>query len=231
MLEAIGHVSPYHHDPSYGVHARARAPESLVLFVGTGGNVLLVGRKQAFGTASALDPRVISPYSYLTPPGETAQGVPATPASMLKTVRETFGLNIKQSARVFDVERPTIYLWSTTSDAGKLRTANFERMRQLYKIAEKCSAMGPRPSDALQLVLDDGSTLLDQLSSTPLDEHKILGAWNQLGTMKDRLSQARRKRTEEFGKAIATGVASLSDKEALKQDLAKLLGHSDQQSG
>lgn len=228
MLEAIGHVSPYHHDLSYGAYARARA--SLFLFVGTGGNIILIGPKQAFGTASALDPRTFSPYSHLNLPGEAVQCVPATPAGMLKTVREVFGLNIKQSARVFDVERPTIYLWATTTDAGKIRAANFERMRQLYKIAEECSAIGPRPSDALQLVLDDGSTLLDQLSSSPLEENKILETWHRLGTMKDRLSKARRKRTEEFGKAIAAGVASLSDKEALKQDLAKLLGRHNQQS-
>lgn len=143
------------------------------------------------------------------------------PSDMLKMVRNTFGLNVKQAARVFDVERSTIYLWAATTDAAKICAANFERVRQLFRLAEQCRTKGALPSDALRMVLQDGSTLLDQLSANPLNERQILDTWAHLGTTKAALGQARRQRSDDFAKAIAAGVVALGDKEALKRELAR----------
>lgn len=225
MQDAAVFTYPYKQE--YRVPVYSSVP-GINFFIGTGGGkdnyYLVISRSDAMGTASVMDPRILLPYSRREVSQDANGALPATPADMLKIVRETFSLNVKQAAQVFDVERPTIYLWATTTDAEKMRAANFERMRKLHKLAEKCGVMGQLSSGALRLVLNDGSTLLDQLSIVPLDESRILSTWGQLGAMKDTLTQARQKRSDDFAKAIVVGVTSLSDKEALKQDLAKRLG-------
>lgn len=150
--------------------------------------------------------------------------VPAAPDEMLGAVRDFFGLNVTQTAKVFRVERPTIYLWSSLHDSSKVRTQNLDRMKALFCLAEKCKRIDTLGSEALQWGLSDGTSFLEMISEERIDETSLISTWKMLSSIKDRLHEKRTARNLAFGQAIAASIESLSDKEKLR---AAIFGQTD----
>jgi len=119
------------------------------------------------------------------PEFHTVERAPLMPKDIVAFVRRVFGLNVSDAARAFAVQRPTIYLWSSSDDMSLVRPHNRARMRQLYQLAWEWNKRERLANDALSAVLPEtNSTLLDLLSATEIDEGAVIRAYNGLFSMR-----------------------------------------------
>lgn len=132
-----------------------------------------------------------------------------SPSEMLSLVRNTVGLNVKQAAAVFNVERPTIYLWADQHAFDRVRPQNRARMKQLYRLAQEFQAQGRLPNNALEAVLENSPSLFDLLCAPALDAAAILACYRKLLAMKGKLKEQQRANALAMGQAIAKGLASI----------------------
>jgi hypothetical protein len=148
----------------------------------------------------------VTPY---LSPSETV----VSPAEMLSFVRNTFGLNVKQAAGVFNVERPTIYLWANQQDFDRVRPQKRIRMKALYRLAQDCNARGRLPNNALEAVLENSPSLLELLSAAELDVPAILSCHAKLEAMTGKLEEQQGEHALALANAFAQGIASLGAKQ------------------
>ena len=90
-------------------------------------------------------------------------------SQVLLKLRESFGLNLSQLARVFGVTRQTVYDWLQGAEPRASVAAKFWR---LSEVAKQMDALGiARPSSVLCKPLEGQRTLLELLESDgPLEE-------------------------------------------------------------
>jgi len=173
-----------------------------------GQGVFVVVRYGA-GTGGDMRPNTWS-WNPVTPAITTmTHDLEVSPSMMLEAVRTAFGLNVKQAARVFNVERPTIYLWAMQGDFSRVRPQNRERMKTLYDLAKLWRSRGRLPNNALDAVFENFPSLIDMLSATQLDIDAILASHNRLQTMRGCLEEQQSTNARALGKAFGDAVASI----------------------
>jgi hypothetical protein len=184
------------------------------------GPVILIIAKYGVGTGGGL-PSQAAIMAY-TPPVQAplGQGISLdhglTPARILTVVRESFGLNIKQAAQVFKVERPTIYLWASQEDFTRVRPQNRERMRALYALARQWQHRGRLPNSALTLAFDGGPTLIDMLSATEVHAAGVMARHEALKVQLPQLEAQQGVRAMALGHALGDAFKAM-DKVAAKE--------------
>lgn len=176
--------------------------------VGTGVNFSQIQRYQEYFSHRAGE---LHREAYAAPRiTVTAESAPAiTPAEMLALVRTTWGLNVTQAAAVFNVERPTIYLWASLKDHARVRPQNRSRILQLYRLAREWSSMGRLPNAALDTVFDGFPTLLEMLSKEQLDPQGILKSHARLASNRSRIDERSDEQAKAFGMAVGSGLRAM----------------------
>lgn len=120
-------------------------------------------------------------------------------SSMIDSVREYFGLNMAQAARVFNISRATLYNHINSSDAPVQSYQPLFRLVSKLQDKAVCGVEGKIKSNLI-----DGETLLDILYRHPLDHHKIEEACETLSGV-DRI-----ERVSYDVDAIRSKIAGLS---------------------
>lgn len=101
---------------------------------------------------------------------QSKQYLPLTVKDISEEVRNTFGINALQLAKLAGVSRATLYNHINGSEAPK----NFDRYRQLHEAALEVRAVAPEGvKSGLKNVLVEGKTLLSHLKSDYADPKKI----------------------------------------------------------
>jgi len=163
-----------------------------------------------FGTGSSptlLGGGVLS--IWFVPAVTPATDEKVSPSAMLAEVRDAFGLNVTQAARVFHVERPTIYLWMTQEDSVRLRPQKRARMEHLYRLAQEWKTLGRLPNNALEAVFEKSPTLLALLSADVLNVSVILAHHHKLEASRGSLKAEQRQKAREAAKALGQAVSSI----------------------
>jgi DNA-binding XRE family transcriptional regulator len=175
----------------------------LAFGIGTGGDQSLVNTAYVISNAAtaAVETRLSAEQA-------------VAPSEMLAKVRETFGLNVKQAASVFNVERPTIYLWATQPDFSRVRPQNRVRMTQLYRLAQKWQMMGRLPNNALDAVFENSPGLFDLLAAPQLDEDAIWACHSRLQAMRGRFDAQQSDNARTLGSALGKAFASIGSRRA-----------------
>lgn len=134
-----------------------------------------------------------------------------TPADMLNAVRDAFMLNVSDSAKVFGVTRPTIYLWSTLTDIEQIRAyAVRDRMKKLYRLSLDWMRLGPLAGRWSSQVLRSGQSVIDLLCAVTIDHKAILDAHAQLRAASSALREAEAVRALNAAKALGPAFDRLS---------------------
>lgn len=130
--------------------------------------------------------------------------VALSPASVLDGVRTVFGLNISETAEVFDITRQTAYQWMKLTDMEQVRAhENRDRLKQLYGAARSWLNLPPLKGRWLYALLPDGNTVLDLLKAPQIDLDALHAAYQALAA-----STADRRREEgERATQAATALA------------------------
>lgn len=140
---------------------------------------------------------------------------PVSPAEIVETVRNTFALNISETALVFHVSRPTIYQWTRLDEIGQVRSRiDRDRMKALFRISKTWAERGPLHGCWQQEVLPDGQSVLDLLSAKSVDEKTLLLAHDTLLARQGNRRQAehnRAKASVEALKGAFTGLAAMQE--------------------
>lgn len=169
-----------------------------------------------YGSGTGLDTVLVHLHGIIVqraePVAQTFDDV-GSPAEMLAFVRNTFNLNVKQAAAVFNVERPTIYLWATQNDFVRVRLQNRQRMTALYCLAKDFAARGRLPGNALEAMLENSPPLFELLCAPDLDAARVLACHGRLQAITGRLKQAQSDKAMEMSNAIARGLASLGEQQ------------------
>ena len=135
-----------------------------------------------------------------------------SPADAISYVRDVFGLNVSQAARVFQVERPTIYLWSNSKDMSTVRQQNRERIKQLFSIAKKWLSWGKLPVGSNEALLFQGTeTLLDLLSASPIEVNKMHEAHDQLKQLVAQLKLHEYEKAKAALRGLKAGFKRMND--------------------
>jgi hypothetical protein len=130
--------------------------------------------------------------------------VALSPASILDGVRTVFGLNISETAEVFDITRQTAYQWMNLTSMEQVRAhEKRDRLKQLYGAAQSWQSHPPLKGRWLHALLPTGNTVLDFLKAPQVDLNALQSAHQALSA-----STADRRREEgERATQAATALA------------------------
>ena len=118
--------------------------------------------------------------------------VAVSPAAMLATIRNAFGLNIKQLADVLQVTRVTVYEWLKLDAAAVLRENTRQRLVLVHMLAKAWMKLGAIPGSYLYEPLAGTSqTLEDLLKEEGITVQRLLKVHAAL--LSARSAQQRRK--------------------------------------
>jgi hypothetical protein len=127
-----------------------------------------------------------------------------SPASVLDGVRKVFGLNISETAEVFNITRQTAYQWMNLTNMAQVRAhENRDRLKQLYGAAQSWQSHTTLKGRWLYALLPAGNTMLDLLKATQIDLNALLAAYKALAS-----STADRRREE--GERATQAVTALA---------------------
>jgi hypothetical protein len=130
--------------------------------------------------------------------------VALSPAFVLESVRAVFGLNISESAEVFDITRQTVYQWMKLSDMEQVRShENRDRIKQLYGAARLWQSRPPLKGRWLHALLPAGNTMLDLLKASPVDLDALHAAYQALSATVDIRRREEGERTTQAVTALA----------------------------
>lgn len=136
--------------------------------------------------------------------------VALSPASVLDRVRTVFGMNISETAEVFDITRQTVYQWMKLTDMELVRAhGKRDRIKQLYGAAQAWRNHPPLKGRWLHALLPAGNTLLDLLKTSPIDLDALQAAYQALAasTLKSRREEG--ERATRAAAALAEAFAGL----------------------
>jgi hypothetical protein len=147
-------------------------------------------------------------FSVLTQYGSPSAPTPesATPKSMVAMIRSVWGLNITQLAQVLNVERPTIYLWSSLTDIHRVQRQKLDRLLTIYRLAQQWQAKGVLPSTCLTTVIGTAPTLLELLSAQDMASTTILQLHEQLRLATIHSQASTGPNAKEFGAALSIAI-------------------------
>lgn len=104
-----------------------------------------------------------------------------SPASVMDRVRTVFGLNMSETAEVFDITRQTAYQWTKFSEMEQVRAyVNRDRLKQLYGAAQSWQTLPPLKGRWLHAFLPAGNTVLDLLKAPQIDLKELQSAYHAL---------------------------------------------------
>jgi DNA-binding transcriptional regulator YiaG len=132
----------------------------------------------------------------------SASALPQTesPEELVAKIRAAFSLNIKETASVLRVERPTIYAW--LSGESKPHHANILRLQLIARLADKWNSRMHFPMGKyVRFPFQNYPSTVEQLSKESLSEEAI-GHMFQL--IMDKIKQDKRLSLRQ--KAIRTGI-------------------------
>jgi transcriptional regulator with XRE-family HTH domain len=133
------------------------------------------------------------------------------PQEQIASIRRYFSLSVADLARVFRVERPTIYSWLKGN--VNPRSAHLERVRKIYSIAGEWRSMSSEPVRGMLTTSYSGNgTLLSILSQETIDEKAVRGILTKLRQALDRVPSRRsiKQIADENGLKIQTRKISLT---------------------
>ena len=96
-----------------------------------------------------------------------------TPAELVAQIRTAFSLNISELARVFGVERPTVYAW-IAGDATPV-VANWNRLREVAGFAAVWLASNNAPiGDRVRRPVASGTSMIELLCQQPIPRGELM---------------------------------------------------------
>jgi DNA-binding transcriptional regulator YiaG len=102
------------------------------------------------------------------------------------TIRHFLSLNVSNLATVLRVKRPTIYDWQRGD--SKPHASNLKRLNGIYSLAEEWKKRSGVPlGDLLSSPLNDGSTLLESLSTEDIDPIGLSLKMQELVTKREKI--------------------------------------------
>jgi hypothetical protein len=128
-----------------------------------------------------------------------------SPASVLDMVRNAFGLNVSDTAEVFQITRQTAYQWMKLSAMEQVRShADRERIKVLYRAAQFWNEQPMLKGRWLRAILPTGVTVLDILTANTIDIDTLKAAYATLS------GNSAQRRQDEGGRAAkaATSLAN-----------------------
>ena len=102
---------------------------------------------------------------------------PVTVKDMVEKIRDVFGLNAVQVAKIVDVSRPSLYNHISGKEAPK-DIAIYQSLYDLALTLDREGGTNLKPG--LKTVIVDGMTLLEHLKQKPLDASHILSVARQI---------------------------------------------------
>jgi hypothetical protein len=141
-----------------------------------------------------------------------AHQIPAavSPASVLDMVRTAFGLNVSETAEVFQITRQTAYQWMKLSAMEQVRShADRDRIKMLYRAAQFWNEQPLLKGRWLRAILPSGITVLDLLRANMIDPDSLKAAHITLSasTPQRRLNEG--ERAAKAATSLANAFAGL----------------------
>jgi hypothetical protein len=141
-----------------------------------------------------------------------AQLIPAaiSPASVLDMVRNAFGLNVSDTAEVFQITRQTAYQWMKLSAMEQVRShADRERIKVLYRAAQFWNEQPMLKGRWLRAILPTGVTVLDILKANTIDLDTLKAAYATLSGSSIQRRQEEGERAAKAATSLANAFAGL----------------------
>ena len=136
--------------------------------------------------------------------------VALSPASILDGVRTVFGLNISETAEVFDITRQTAYQWMNLSSMEQVRAhENRDRLKHLYGVAQSWQNRPQLKGRWLYARLPTGNTVLDLLKATQIDLNALQAAYQALAASTVDRRYEEGERTTQAATALTGAFAGL----------------------
>ena len=133
-----------------------------------------------------------------------------SPASVLDGVRKVFGLNISETAEVFNITRQTAYQWMKLTDMEQVRAhENRDRLMQLYGAAQSWQNLPLLKGRWLYALLPAGNTLLDLLKTHQIDLDALQAAYQALAANTADRRREEGERATQAATALAGAFAGL----------------------
>jgi len=137
-------------------------------------------------------------------------GVVVSPATVLDSVRDVFGLNISETAEVFGITRQTAYQWLKLTTMEQVRAReNRERLKQLYGATQTWKELPLLKGRWLHALLPSGQTVLDLLKAPQVDPDALRSAHKALASCANERRIQEGERTTQAVSAIAAAFAGL----------------------
>jgi hypothetical protein len=146
------------------------------------------------------------------PTRTVAHQVPAavSPASVLNMVRNAFGLNVSETADVFQITRQTVYQWLKLSAMEQVRShADRERIKMLYRAAQTWQEHPPLKGSWLRAILPSGITVLDILRANNVDLDSLKAAYITLSASSPQRRLDEGERAAKAATSLANAFAGL----------------------
>lgn len=133
-----------------------------------------------------------------------------SPASVLDTVRNTFGLNVSETAEVFGITRQTAYQWMKLTEMEQVRSReNRDRLKQLYSAAQLWQNQPQLKGRWLYALLPAGDTVFDLLKASPVDLDGLEAAYRTLCASATDRRREEGERTTQAANALTDAFAGL----------------------
>lgn len=158
--------------------------------VGTGGSLLAIMAASMQTTGGAL-------YGLKLPLATNNTVVNYDPElysleTILSTIRSSLSLNMTEMAKIFRVERPTVYAWIGGTSEPHLSNKN--RLHKIFSIAKYWEGLSSSPVDNLvRQPYRNGKSIVDLLSEEILDEKQILSSLQLLAENQGNLQNSQSK--------------------------------------
>jgi hypothetical protein len=133
-----------------------------------------------------------------------------SPASVLDMVRNAFGLNVSDTAEVFQITRQTAYQWMKLSAMEQVRShADRERIKVLYRAAQFWNEQPMLKGRWLRAILPTGITVLDILKANTIDLDTLKAAYATLSGSSVQRRQDEGERAAKAATSLANAFAGL----------------------
>jgi transcriptional regulator with XRE-family HTH domain len=112
--------------------------------------------------------------------------------TILSTIRSSLSLNMAEMAKIFRVERPTVYAWIGGSSEPHLSNKN--RLNKIFSIAKYWESLSNLPvGNLVRQPYSDEKSIVDLLSEKTLDEEQILSHFQFLAENQGNLQPCQSK--------------------------------------
>lgn len=155
---------------------------------------------------------VLTAFITEKPTRTVAHQIPAavSPASVLDMVRNAFGLNVSDTAEVFQITRQTAYQWMKLSAMEQVRShADRERIKVLYRAAQFWNEQPMLKGRWLRAILPTGVTVLDILKANTIDLDTLKAAYATLSGSSAQRRQDEGERAAKAATSLANAFAGL----------------------